>query len=985
MKKTKKLLACLLSMAMISTGLSAFADNTIDETSVAGNVISDSVWNRSIVGVGSEEAYEEFPVLISKSIYGDMQMALTFQYLKMVSESNTASITIRDIETDEILIEKTFTEEDGSVSLGDMAIGKHFLIEVYEETDGVPKGYTAVVNTKYVAADFPVNVVIGENTINNNRSEEAFSFVAIKKVGDHPVCNHEEDEPCVETCDLAYYIRHIMPDELGTFYNTLDDNAFYEMQISVSGQDKEIYKAFISTYEGGEDLGVFEPGYEIYLDTGENTASMQEDVLGNISLAQASIMSSDYTKDDFDFSEYYDYERYINVKRSLDRTAQYYVIRWVVPETGSYTIETIGNLDTQFCEFSVLSNGQIENIPMVRRSGGTGNNARTTMSIVEGQTKYFVLQLEDYPAGDCYFRIVRNSYSNSDDFVNFRDQLQPLCDAGTYSNPMNPDCYIDYDGDRDVFAYNVSKGHAALKFKYVQTPLRAYVCTVYGDRVGDIDQIWDECSYMIGTVGYQGITENFTTTSKGVRYIKIDQQTLPVVGSDEYFNANSYGYDFEFYDPMHKDPEEALANSRFGNDTPLFTTPITEAEYYNSDVTLHAGDTDYFSFNSGPDGKGVKIQISKVRSDVSGIQYLYIPTLYDAEEYTISTTTDSSGEINSITWDEPSPLAQFELVDGMTQIEYNNLEKNHNYIIKVNYSNTAYSPVYPYTIGVEIIAPRSVLSEDVTLTHEHGTDIINTTDFRGQIMDSITCYNYGVKISKSIAKYDVTLHYNGEELTADVVNSLPGGSYPIDVRYKGVSTTGGTVTLVVTDESNPPLDNIIEIDNIEMESIQFDSMDWIAVARMLANVRLARENKGVSEKSIMQGLADLRTNDNMLIRATLAETAKAAGYFYTNGAEYTSFYFAGSTISATHFSTTMKNLLSEGKVIGIQLVSTSDTNDMSLARYVVICGMNVDNNTYKVMDPVGERTMWIEESVLLNGGYDSNADLKFSGAIVEFM
>ena len=89
------------------------------------------------------------------------------------------------------------------------------------------------------------------------------------------------------------------------------------------------------------------------------------------------------------------------------------------------------------------------------------------------------------------FRIIRNAYAGEDDGIPaYRDIVQANYDNGNFSQQINS-CDINYDGDVNIFAYNVSSGKGCLAFEDVDTPLKAEIYSVTG-RTDGMDNIWKE-------------------------------------------------------------------------------------------------------------------------------------------------------------------------------------------------------------------------------------------------------------------------------------------------------------------------------------------------------------------------------------------------------------------------------------------------------------------------------------------------------------
>lgn len=201
-----------------------------------------------------------------------------------------------------------------------------------------------------------------------------------------------------------------------------------------------------------------------------------EIVLSQASTNYAEVLSFD----EIDFANAYEYKFYQNVYRELEAVGgEPIVISWTVPEYGSYTVETLGDVAVMILCYNVDSNGNIVETPSVYRPDENLHTEYTFTSLGNIQ-KYLVLEkCSDYhsPGSDFLFRIVRTD--QTDDATNYLDIALQNATDNDFSSLINDTAQINYSGDVDIYTYNVAKsGTAKLKFENGSADLNV---TVYED------------------------------------------------------------------------------------------------------------------------------------------------------------------------------------------------------------------------------------------------------------------------------------------------------------------------------------------------------------------------------------------------------------------------------------------------------------------------------------------------------------------------
>ncbi len=966
-KLFRKSISVILGAALtVTSSVCAFAQDieTMD--------VSSDNWDSTYVDSTSSKLYEDFPMMINKTIGKDMAMSIEMRYLKNLSEDDNAEVAITDLSDGSVIERYQLTESEKFVIWDDVKNGGQFAVTLTENISGTENEYNGFIKTMYINEDFPVDITLGDRVYNNSKDVE-YAYVAMKKVGDEPVCNHAEDEECGENCGTASTLTFLNEDELNTFYSALDSDCYYELQFDgIENGYTTHYQGFISTYPGGEDLGVFMPGYTFETSVPDDFA-MQEAGIDLANEYEINRASETISSSGFDFvNNVHQYVKYENILMGNLDTDSNYVVEWVVPEEGKYTIETVGNLDTKMYEFTVNSSGNINSTGYVFRSGGTNGNVSRNISILAGQKRYFVINLERGNGGLCAFRIVRKDYSTGDGISGYRDEVQANCDNGIFSEAKNPNCKIQYNGDVNIFGYNVTKGTGTLGFRNITTPISLVAYTV-SSRVDGIDRMWKEFSITMYETDNEN--ENFRERdfSAGRYYIDICQLDIPAVGSENYFDSvgSNCGYEFNFYDPALKDDLDIAADATYG-DSPVSPVQIT-VPYTNNTRTIHKGDSDWFTFTTNNQGGDLTAVVKKTRNHIQ-----YTISLY--EDVEIDTTTPPS-------WYVPDNIGTVTEGNDCMILTYSNLLANHTYYIEVDKPDSlTYSSARPYEISVEIATaqPSAVLSGNVALTHTAGNTVSDLGAMKNAVMEKLTCKIGDAVVDSSTAAADVELYLNNEVLTAATVNSLSAGQYTIVPKYSGVAATGGTVTLTVSEPDTPS--DIIEID-LPVSTVDEIELDWLHCARAMANYKLSKEGKAQAALADDEVLTALALDPLEHVRVKYTYTAAATSLFYTNGESQSSTALGKGTNKNLFTETSLYNKLANNGIAIINLADSTDKTNVDSMHYIIICGINRTTRQIKVYDCwQGDEALltWVDYDSVFNGGFDEgNANIKFYAGIYE--
>lgn len=950
MKKIfKNTISALLCAGMIlSSSAAVFAQNDADnatETEVA-------------------DIYADFPVQIDKTVRGKMVMDMSFRYTNSLTDDNSATLTIKDYNTGDIVKTFEYTLEDNKAVFENVPNGKLYELTIDENVNGEYNSYTSYLETKYIDADFPVSMSLNGIDIEGDDNVDV-NYMLIKKIADDPICTHGDDEDCTEDCEIPVTV--IDDSERDTFYSDLESDNYYELQADVSDNGVETrFQGYISTYPDGENNGIFTRGYDLRKIATVKRAPQRA--------------AAAYTPD---FSEAVDYQIYDGCYIN-DVDAKDYVFRFLPPETGNYRFETLGNMQSALVIYE-KRNGSITQSGRQVEGGGVGQNASSERGyLVDENNKpelyIYVKTAYGAESAHCMFRIVPVVYNNLDDVANNFYEVQTDLDKGIQSPAVNMDKRIDYNGDIDYYGYDSSNGYGYINFTSDEGNLKTYVYTVSVLGTAEksarapFDTLWQEDVLSpYKTTHVIPADKKFTKKRYyfAVRQLAADLPTYG--GNDGYYDWNYFEYNFELYTPNHKDYLDAAGITT----APQTAVEVTDGYYKNSNLTLHRSDSDWFKVHTNSAGETIRVNLSNPLGCPYNI-YLY-------KENDMSLSQSDSG---ANTWNIPDEsLGDVTVEDeGLLQeLVYSDTTANTDYIIQIGRPDVnTYDSYKTYTVEINVTAPQvpaAVLSGNVALSHTKGENITNTNDYKNTIMQKLTCSINGIAVSSSEAIADVELYYNDIPLTADTVNALNAGTYTIVPKYKNTAATGGTVTLTV---KNPQSDNIVELTTVTNENLEDAAWDWVGAARMIANSRLRRENKAETTKDIFDALLEIKPDDPT-VRGTLDETVNAAKYFYNDGV-ITGTNFIKGSVNLSTAENTLFNNIKAGKAVIMQLTSADAPTDMAQARYVVLCGVNKENHTLKIMDPVSSSSdgEWISKDTMFNGGYNGESSLKFAGTVIEF-
>lgn len=933
----------------------------------------DVQWNYNVIEPGTETMYAEFPLVLDKVLDKDMTMHLSMDYVKTVDENHSVTVTVTDAATNSVAAEKELSADDVGILMENVPNDKTYYVDIDETINGVTTEYTGYITTEFKQADFPVNITLGDNEISNNNGE-TFDNIKIKKVGDNPVCNHSDNEECTQQCSMSYYVDVVEPDALDTLYASLDEDAYYEMQMDASMDGStQFCRGYISTYADGEQLGIFTRGF---------TFSQTMPVM----ILSDGIVPYAYTPD-VDTSNLYKYEEYTNVYMNNFSSSQEYSFKFIPPVTGSYIIETIGNADTTIYMYTD-DNGT----PVYRyryETGGTGDNARATWSWLINdeyrQVFYFVVTCENSTAAPAAFRIIPEPLAEDDDYTNYYEDLKTAAAAGNYSD-NTISATIDYNGDVDMFVYDCDAGEGHVEILADEVSYGDYSdmtqVVLYTVVSGTpFDTVWLENTYI-------GDGSHLTTFSNDLYYVDVrkDKLKLPTYSNDndEYYANDEYDYTLKVYPPKVKDSYEYSAgNSSYPNNSPVYASPIELTTQINDTLTLHKGDSDYFTFTTENDGGDLTVTVDRVVCTYGVDEEV---TVY--KQYEIELISDADVEIV----DESAPSWTEEITttsttaNGKATLTYSSLEPNQKYYIVVRRPNSStYDSMHTYNLSVNVETPTTysaVLSDNVQLTHTVGESITSLEAFKSAIMESLTCYINDTAVSDTEAIDDVVLYQGGNELTAAMVSVMAANDYAIDVKYNGVAVTGGTVTLTVSEAA---AQNRVEVD-ISAQECGVAEYDCFHCAKILANYRLASEGSPATTLTEEDAAIYFNYDPEFPERVSLYKTLQATGYFYNNGQSASTSGFSRITNSAQLTEENLYSRIANNKIVIMQLSNASAASDVNQMRYLIVCGVDLGTHQLKIYDCNKDtnKIAWYDTSLFTEGGYVAdNSNIKFNGSIVE--
>lgn len=973
----RKLLTAVLAISVCQTGsLTVFA-NEIGQAqdTVAYSYASDDGivdvsmqqlenenWNVSKLAEEPTALYENFPARIESEVNGYAELSLRISYLKQIEETNQVVLSVKDRETGQIYQSETLDAENDDVVFTNVPMEKIFTLSISETIGGISKDYDAIITTEYAPAAMPDNVSI-DGIVDGDGIDDATSVVVRERTrtpeAETITSENVEDEDAeIPTEEKERYV--IPVNELPQLYQRLNPDKLYSVATSVKVSGEYVlYKGFVKKSDNLAGYGIFTPTYRFY-ESEEALASRRP---------MSAFASSDmkYTKTQLEGMDPYLVTYYEDYFSSLPRPNGDYhrVCKFTTMDDASYTLRTLGPGTTMgyyWTYDSSQSENQLLSAHVIRNDDG---NFQRTIDIAAGVTVYVWIEVE--ARARIAFRV---DQLGTDD--NQSGSLSEIEAAGVRSPNSTVFTHsIDYAGDVDVFYLNNTnsvKGRFSVRVSnnHRASGLKVHVYTLYPDNTIFDEELDDGA--IIGKNG-RGVVE-FTSVPEWRYFIAVSMEDLTEWGSS---------YTIEFLPPEEPDHcEKTKSNNTYRNATDLsdYPSPI-------QGLTLHKGDQDYYKINAGSSGADITVKISKAGAgynyrnsdgDIVGNftkEYSYQLNVYEEIENGKSAAGTWSGNWNTATLRDVAPNADITIY--VARGSANNYSSGHEYTLE--YQLTP-KPAYSAT-----------LSENVTYEIQESETLANLDALKDSVMAKLTCKNGDTVISSSQARSNVKLYYmNGStktELTAAIVNGLAAGSYNIIVEFYGVAATGGTVTL---NKVAAVAGEVVELPAVTIPNITQAKAfwDWAACAQMSANLRLQREGAAASSITYAKAILKVKGTSQMNSRGTLEETARAADYIYTGDNEE-SYNFVDNVVSEQECETYCKGELDAGKAVIIMLTSKTTPTDLTLARYLLIVGVNTGDHTYKIIDPVGAKQLWVSQNTLFNGGYEGNNDLEFTGAVVEFI
>ncbi len=738
-------------------------------------------WNRSLVAEGTESIYEDFPMQIDKQIDNDANLTLLFYYMKNIGENDSVSLTITDLQTETAVVSKSLSSGNTAVQFRNVPNNKTFSVTLLETLDNQTTQYDAAIETSYVPALFPSGIAIGNTTTPDVGAGNAPSIM-VRRAGTPPAGATEEEL-------ATYQVNVIEQNQFGSFYQNLLPNQIYTAQVpneNAGSYDNNI--GFISTYPGGDALGIYTPAYSFYLvavNTIPNTLNSNM-YYSAISGAQIAALS------DWNLDEAENYVGFGNEMVTLSTSNPYVIVKWTAPQIDpffdkvNFTVETAGNVDTVITMLD--GNG---NATDVFNDGGIGGNVvahiGTELTFSGGQVRYFVLRRHSGSYGTFLFRIRRTNtgVTVDDDDTNFYDEAQTQIEAG---NPSPADVLlersIDYEGDYDWFvidSFPYKKYRVDVPDSEIDIQITRYSSDLTPNAAG-YDTLWKEFDFVRGEVTTDAhpdtLIDYAAAYSEDRTYFRVSAYNY---GTKE--KNSFYTYDMELMTPYRKDEYDLTAED--GNDT---TGTATELDFTNTtflgiDATIHLDDYDYYQFTTGADGGSFTAKLQQM-----GAEYFYDVNIVESDYNYVAV-----GSLNTTT--------------GLKVAAAANLQPYTTYYVEVcsQNPNSEYDAINPYYLALTNQTGTiysATLSEDITVSYETGS--LTRNALLDQIMPKLTCKKANAIIPSEAARPDIKLEYYKSgmmktELTDANASTLEPGSYQIFVTYKDASASGAVISLTISD------------------------------------------------------------------------------------------------------------------------------------------------------------------------------------------
>lgn len=963
MKKMKRLMGLFTAASMLLSSIpityaadaveSAAANEVVYKLAEDENVIHSVTrqeletehWDMEKLGDTPVEPYVEFPMSVESSYNNSAALTISLTYLKQVGPADSVNVTLTEYNTEVELASKDLNATDDTLYISDVPIGKTYSVVLDETLDGENKTYSGVITTQYMTNAFPPNITLNSVT----DAEDVTLKVTEARTADNA------------GAELEDYI--IPAAQLPELYAGLSSDKLYVIQMSAVSNDRyQINKAFFSTEASKRGLGIFIPRHTFYTEEG---------YLNHITQIQP--MSDDdtdhigeyyWTLDDLeDKATFYGWSQDVYLSFPSTDNLMYKVFKVNLQENADLTFRTYGNAEMGGAYWIYNPDtGSLDYNYIPPRT----TNVNEGLGAMGGLTLYFLVYMYDNE-GRSVFHLKYNNVT--DDVTNSVYELAyPESGAPSYT-AYNTELSrsINYGGDVDVFYINREQNYSPSNYSIrlknqLNTNVYLYA-TLYADLNGNGD-IFEYMDEPLRVAPWDDVlSADFSMPPlNGKFFVAVRAST----------NIHMGNYKLELLHPTFEDELEGTA----GNDTMQTATVFDGSSgIYENTLTLHQGDVDYFKFTTGAGGADVDFCIYETWDGASTAK-LYNLTMYE----------DSNGGTTYQAVDYPLGSTN----PTNRRLQAADLKPNTDYYVKISSSGSKYSPGGYYDLQYDIenhaaATYSATLSGDVSINIQEDAALTTLDTVMNPILEKLTCKIGDTVVSDTEAQENIQLYYmngtNKIELTPGIINGLAAGSYTVIAEYQNVAATGGTITLVIT--ASTVSENVAEIPDVENEPVFVEEMDWLAAAKIVANVRLEREGYEANTTDIFDAAFELEWDD-IGLRGDIAKTVEAAGYFYNDNQVSSTRYFVSTSVSASTAENTLFNSIDAGKAVIMQLTSTTDASDMSLARYLVLCGVNKDSHTFKVLDPItGGDATWVSQDILFNGGYGGDNTLKFTGRIIE--
>jgi len=412
--KLKKTISLLLAVSALVGNMSAmnvFAEGNngdvlysyITEDGNTVNVTQADLdaehWNYAALGDVPTNVYADFPMEIEKFVddYSNIQLALT--YLKLLGSSDSANLKIIDIFDDNEIA--SYDINDAFMYTDALEAGRDYALVLTETIDGETNEYYKEVTVQNVSAEMPDYIT--------DAPEDCESTVLVGNIADLKSSESiDEDGNIVIDSTMKRYEK-VAASEFASYCNTLSDDAIYK--IYTKDENDNRYTGFISTYEGGSDLGIYMP--DITVRKWETYMSPSVCAISSSQITASMIKNA--TK--INMTHFRDYSFAIK-----DTKSKIKVFAWQVP-TGymeydvGFTLK--GHMDASFA-MDVWRASSLTATPVKCKSYGTSKSinkhllAETYSGVSEGDYLFFVLYLPSATSSHGVLDIETDDYPSED-------------------------------------------------------------------------------------------------------------------------------------------------------------------------------------------------------------------------------------------------------------------------------------------------------------------------------------------------------------------------------------------------------------------------------------------------------------------------------------------------------------------------------------------------------------------------------------------